>query len=472
MSAARKHKQHPEATPGSPAAVPAAARDESSKTPEVQVQLNWFLRVFGNARWQFITIPLLSIVVSLLAITIIVSTMGKNPLYVFTTFLQGAGWMLKPAYAGGFGMLTDLSTTLTAFTPMLFAALAVTIAFRGGLFNIGVSGQMLAAGFLASIIVGYSGLAAYIAKPLVLLIGLVVGALVGSLIGFLKYRFNINEVVTSIMLNYIIQYAVSFFINTRFVDPISRQSKVVSPASMLVLSNVKLGSIQVSIPLCFILALLLAVALQFFLSKTRMGFEIKAVGANRRGAQYAGIRVKRTILITMTLSGALAGLAGVSYYLGYLNCIQPDTLTSVGFDSIAVALLGNAHPIGNIASSFLITTLDTGSTYMSSMMGVRVEIAQLVTGLILLFSACSAFFRWRIELSRQKAEMRAHEAAAGGAGGAGDTGAGGSGAGGGSDAGGIGAGGATVVNGEPVIEQPVRPVGSNPAELAEGGEAL
>ena len=396
--------------PSAPAQRAAAAFASVDSDPD-QIQLNWFLRAFGNERWQFITVPLLAILASLIAISIIVSIMGNNPLQVFLTFLQGAGWVLKPAYAGGYGMLSDLTSTLAAITPMLFAALAVTIAFRGGLFNIGVSGQMLISGFLATVIVGYSGLSAYVAKPLVLLVGIAAGAAIGALIGFLKYRFNINEVVASIMLNYILQYAVSFFINTRYLDQISRQSRVVSQASMLVLNNVKVGGIYVSIPLCFILALLLAVALQFFLKKTRLGFEIKAVGANRRAAQYSGIRVRRTILATMTLSGALAGLAGVSYYLGYINSIQPDTLTSVGFDSIATALLGGAHPLGNIASSFLITTLDTGSTYMSSSVGVRAEIAQLVTGMILLFSACSAFFRWRIAASRQKAEMRAHEEA-------------------------------------------------------------
>jgi len=373
----------------------------------VQIQLNWFLRFFGNERWQFATIPLLAIAASLIAITAIVGAMGVNPLNVFITFLQGAGWILKPAYAGGYGMFSDLSNTLTFFTPMLLAALGVTIAFRGGLFNIGISGQMLIAGFLASVIVGYSGLTAWVAKPLVLLIGVVAGAAVGGLIGFLKYRFNINEVVASIMLNYILQYSVSYFINTRFLDQISRQSKVVSPASMLVLSSVKLGGVNVSVPLVFLLAIALAIALQFFLKKTRLGYEIKAVGANRRAAEYAGIRVPRTIMLTMMISGGFAGLAGVSYYLGYLNCIQPGKLTSLGFDSIATALLGAAHPIGAIASSFLITTLNTGSTYMSSMMGVRAEIAQLVTGMILLFSACSAFFRWRIAVAKQRAEMRA-----------------------------------------------------------------
>ena len=101
-------------------------------------------------------------------------------------------------------MLTDFMSYVNYFTPMIFAALAVAVALRAGLFNIGVSGQMLAAGFTASIIVGYSSLNAVLAKPLVVIIGLIVGGLVGGLIGFLKYRFNINEVVSSIMLNYIV----------------------------------------------------------------------------------------------------------------------------------------------------------------------------------------------------------------------------------------------------------------------------
>ncbi|MCL2331976.1 MAG: ABC transporter permease [Actinomycetia bacterium] len=377
----------------------------------LQIQLNWFLRAFGNERWQFITIPLLAILASLVAISIIVLAIGKNPLAVFLAILQGAGWVFKSNYAGGYGLLSDLTNTLAYFTPMLFAALAFTVALKGGLFNIGISGQMLAAGFLASVIVGYSGLNALVARPLVIVIGIVAGAAVGGLIGFLKYRFNINEVVASIMLNYMLQYAVSYFINTRYLDLISRQSRVVSPASRLVLSNVKVAGVYALLPLCLPLALLIAGAIYYFFKKTRAGFEIKAVGANRRAAQYSGIRVRRTILVTMTLSGALAGLAGVSYYLGPLSSIPPRTLSSLGFDSIATSLLGAAHPIGNIFASLLITTLGTGSNNLISTVGVRVEIAQLVTGMILLFSACGAFFRWRIATSKQKAEMRAREAA-------------------------------------------------------------
>ena len=146
-----------------------------------------------------------------------------------------------------------------------------------------------------------------------------------------------------------------------------------------------------------IISIILAIGLKFFLDKSRKGFEIKAVGANSKGAKYAGINVGKTIVMTMVISGAFAGLAGVSYYLGYFASIQPRVLPSVGFDAIAVALLGNTNPYGILAASFIISIIDKGSTYMSSIAGVRREIASVITGLILLFSACTAFIQYKVK---------------------------------------------------------------------------
>ena len=263
-------------------------------------------------------------------------------------------------------------------------------------FNIGVSGQMLAAGFVASITVGYSSLAAPIAKPLVVLIGILVGGLVGGLIGFLKYRFNINEVVSSIMLNYILQYVCSFVINTYFVDPVSRQSKAVSAASRLTLADTVVGDLKMDIPLGIILALAAVAFVQFLMKKTVLGYEMKAVGFSGGASRYAGINVGRNIVTTMAISGALAGLAGVTYYLGYFASIRPRVLCDTGFDAIAVALLGNSNPVGIIFSSFLVTMIDKGSTYMSSTAGVQAEVADVITGAILLFCACTAFIKYRV----------------------------------------------------------------------------
>jgi simple sugar transport system permease protein len=358
---------------------------------------NVFVRLLGNERYQSITIPIFAIVLSLIAISVVILLIGKNPLDAFRSLLQGSGWLPKSNYAGGKSMFTDFMELLDAMTPMLFAALAVAVALKCGLFNIGVSGQMLLGAFLATVTVGYSGLSAFIAKPLVLLIGMAAGALAGALMGWLKYKFNIHEVVTSIMLNYIIQYVVSFFIKTSFTDPVTRQSTAISPASRLEVMNVIVGGAKARIPLCFVLAIAVAVLLWWFLTKTKQGLELQAVGVNTKASDYAGIRVGRTLIFAMTISGALGGLAGVTYYLGYFNSIEPGTLSSLGFDSIAVALLGNMHPIGVIFSSLLITTLTHASNYMSSVVGVRQEIASLIVGMILLFSACSGFVKMWIE---------------------------------------------------------------------------
>ncbi|MEF9971048.1 MAG: ABC transporter permease [Oscillospiraceae bacterium] len=359
------------------------------------------VRLLGNEKSQFITIPLFAVLLSLIAGAIVILIMGKNPLTGFLSLLQGSGLLPKGSYAAKRGMLSDFMGLLNAITPMIFAALAVAVAFKTGLFNIGVSGQMLVAGFVASITVGYSNLPPYLAIPLVLIIGAASGAAVGALIGWLKHRFNINEVVASIMLNYIFQYIISFFINSYFINAVSRQSQYVHPSAMLTLSGVELFGLKMDLPLGFLLTIPAAILVLLLLNKTRLGYEMKVVGLNKKAAHYAGISLKKNVILAMTISGALAGLAGVTYYLGYFSSIQPRVLTSVGFDSIAVSLLGNSHPIGILFSSLLITVISQGSNYMSSVINVPQEISQFITGLILLFSACGVYIRYRVSLTKE-----------------------------------------------------------------------
>ena len=362
-----------------------------------------FLFLMGDEKRQRISIPLFAIVLSLLAGSVVLLILGKNPLVAFTSFLQGSGLLPKASYAGKKSMLTDFMSLVNAWTPMLFASLSVAVAFKSGLFNIGVSGQMLLSGLVATVTVGYSDLPAVVAKPLVVIIGMVVGAAVAALIGFLKHKWNINEVVSAIMLNYIFRYAGSFVIKYYLADPVSRQSKAINASARLSLMDTPVGDLKMEIPLGIVLALVAVVLVQFLFQKMRLGFEFRAIGANPKAARYVGINVGRNLVVTMALSGALAGLAGVTYYLGYYGSIQPDVLISTGFDAIAVSLLGNSNPIGIIFSSFLITVIDKGSTYMSSTVGVRQEISSLITGLILLFAACGAFFSYLINRSRQRA---------------------------------------------------------------------
>lgn len=363
-----------------------------------------FLAVMGDEKRQRITIPLFAILLSLVAGAVVLLILGKNPITTYASFLQGAGLLPKASYAGKKSILTDLMSLINAWTPMLFASLSVAVAFKAGLFNIGVSGQMLLSGLVATVLVGYSPLPALLAKPAVILVGAVTGAAVAALIGFLKYKWNINEVVSAIMLNYTVRYLSSFVIKYFLADPVSRQSKAINAAARLSLMDTPVGELKMDLPLGIVLALLAVVLVQFLFRKMKVGFEFATVGANPRAARYAGIDVGRATILSMALSGALAGLAGVTYYLGYYGSIQPDVLISTGFDAIAVSLLGNSSPVGILFSSFFITVIDKGSTYMSSSIGVRQEIGSLITGLILLFAACGAFIGYLLQRARQRAE--------------------------------------------------------------------
>ena len=364
----------------------------------------FFVKMLGNEKYQFITIPVFSIIVSLVVGALVILFLGKNPVEAYGNLLQGSGLLMKEKYAGGKSVLTDFLSFVDYWTPMIFAALAVAVALKAGLFNIGVSGQMLAAGFIASVTVGYSALAAPIAKPLVIIICFVVGSLVGGLIGFLKHKFNINEVVSSIMINYIVQYITAFFIYTKYVDPVSRQSKNIAEAARLTLKNVQLGELKADIPLGIILAVIVAFVIKYVFDKTTFGYELKAIGFNGNASKYAGINVGKNMVAAMMISGGLAGLAGATYYLGYFCSMQPKVLAATGYDAIAVSLLGNSNPMGILASSFLINIINKGSTYMSSKAGLDAEIASVITGLILLFSACGAYIQYLVKKNKDKLE--------------------------------------------------------------------
>ena len=351
---------------------------------------NLFLARRLTGRYASLWVSVIAILLTIVTASILLLFMGKNPLTALASFLQGCGFLAKENYGGGSGQLTDLLDFLNYLTPLILASLAFITAFKAGLFNIGISGQMLLAGFMATVLAGYNkALSPFIAKPLVLLIGLIVGGLTGVLVGYLKYRFNIHEVVSTIMISYIISYLTGFFINNNYVDMMTRNSKVCTPEARLTLTNVMIGDLKYKIPL-------------FLFRKTVLGFEIKAVGQNRRCSEYSGIRVSRTILISMGLSGAIAGLAGVTYYLGYTNTIIPKSLPGMGYDSISVALLGSGSPIGSIFAAVVVSVFQQGANYMSSSLGVAKEIASLITGILLLFASCGNYMKYLAARTMQK----------------------------------------------------------------------
>ena len=359
-------------------------------------------RLYASSRWSQIAITATTILLTLIVVSVLFLVIGRDPIKAMYSFFQGSGLGMKPSYTKQGGILTDFFSFLGILAPMLLASLGVVIGLKGGMFNIGISGQMLFSGFLATVLVGYSNLQPAVAIPLVLLIGATAGGLVGAFIGWLKYKFNIHEVVSSIMINYIVSYATGYFIKTKYVDPIIRSSRAVKPNARLVIGGVKLWGQAIEIPIGIVIALVGAFLIRFYLDRLATGFEIKMVGHNKECAAYAGVRVNRVMVRALMLSGILAGLAGVTYYLGYYKTMTPKDLAPLGFDSIAVALLGNLHPLGCIFSSFLITIFQKGAVYMGSATGVVREIASVITGILLLFSALGSYIKEKAERFNQQ----------------------------------------------------------------------
>ncbi len=359
-------------------------------------------RLYASSRWSQIAITATTILLTLIVVSVLFLVIGRDPIKAMYSFFQGSGLGMKPSYTKQGGILTDFFSFLGILAPMLLASLGVVIGLKGGMFNIGISGQMLFSGFLATVLVGYSNLQPAVAIPLVLLIGATAGGLVGAFIGWLKYKFNIHEVVSSIMINYIVSYATGYFIKTKYVDPIIRSSRAVKPNARLVIGGVKLWGQAIEIPIGIVIALVGAFLIRFYLDRLAAGFEIKMVGHNKECAAYAGVRVNRVMVRALMLSGILAGLAGVTYYLGYYKTMTPKDLAPLGFDSIAVALLGNLHPLGCIFSSFLITIFQKGAVYMGSATGVVREIASVITGILLLFSALGSYIKEKAERFNQQ----------------------------------------------------------------------
>ena len=362
-----------------------------------------FLAHLLDGRHASVWVSVLAVLMTIITAGVMLLLMGKNPLVAFASFLQGCGMLPKANYGGGSGMLSDLSDFMNYLAPMLLASLAFIVGFKAGLFNIGIAGQMLISGFTATVFVGYSHLPAAAARPLVLAVGILAGGLTGALVGFLKYQFNIHEVVSTIMINYIISYITGFFINNYYVDMLTRTSRVCSPASRLTLTNVPIAGVNCNIPFGIVIAVVMALVVQFVFDRTVFGFELKAVGQNRSCAMYSGISVGSRIVLSMAFSGVLAGLAGVTYYLGYTNTIIPKTLVGMGYDSISVALLGNSSPVGSIFAAIIVTIFQQGANYMSSMVNVAKEIASLITGILLLYASCGTYMKMRAHMVLQRA---------------------------------------------------------------------
>lgn len=328
---------------------------------------------------SLIALPLISIVLGLLvgAVVMILSQLVV-PGRTFNPMLPVEAYLFL--FQGAFGSFDNVVRTLVASAPLVLGGLSVGIGFKAGLFNIGAQGQFLV-GSLAAVAFGVTFRTAdpLIAMPIAVVAGMVAGALWGFIPGFLKAVSGAHEVVTTIMLNYVAVSLLAALVSGPLkISPLSP-----SPVTADV-GNAGLPIIIGSTGhLGIVFAILAAVFVGWLLYRTTRGFEIRVAGANPDAGRYAGMRPRLIIIYTMSIAGMLAGLAGTIQLLGVSRSMSASYGTTVGFDSIAVALLGRSNPLGIVFAALLFGSMRAGSALMQQ--SVPRELVDVVQATILLF---------------------------------------------------------------------------------------
>jgi general nucleoside transport system permease protein len=333
-------------------------------------------------------IPVLAVFVAVVIGGIVIFSAGGNPFEAYAGLIEGS-----------FGSARALSETGIWATPYILAGLAVALAFRGGLFNIGAEGQ-LSFGAVAAAWVGYAlpgiinmPIPAFLHVSLAIIAGVLAGAIWAAIPGYIKARWGGHEVINTIMMNYIALNLTSYLLNGPMKDPSPLN---VSARTPLIAENARLPLIFPDFRLHwgFILALVMAGVVWFLLWKMTLGFQIRTAGLNPDAAKYSGVNVKRMIVLTMAFSGALAGLAGAIEVVGLNYRHELGFSSGYGFDAIAIALLGKTHPAGVVVASILFGAMRNGATMMQFRTQIPVDVISVIQALILLFVAADAIVRF------------------------------------------------------------------------------
>ena len=350
--------------------------------------------------WRLIALPFISILLALLmgAIVILGSEVivpGRPfdvtlPLTAYSALFQGA-----------FGTLDAIVNTIRAATPLVLGGLAVGLAFKAGLFNIGAQGQFLM-GALGSVTVGVAlnEASPFIAIPAALLAGAAAGAVWGFIPGFLKAISGAHEVVTTIMLNYVAVFLVSAVIG----GPLRGENVTYARTD-----DIHAATLPIIVGDVGHLGILIAAAavpiVWWFLFRSTIGFEVRTTGANSEAARYAGMNPRWLIIFTLSLCGLFAGLAGATEILGDVGYMPFSFSTTVGFDAIAVALLGRANPVGILFAGLLFGALQAGAGPMQIQAGIPVQIVSVLQAVILFFLTAEVLVRRIFRVRGQAPEI-------------------------------------------------------------------
>ncbi|HYI66758.1 MAG TPA: ABC transporter permease [Candidatus Limnocylindrales bacterium] len=336
--------------------------------------------------FRLTAVPLVAVVGALVVggVIIMLSSLATGPLDPTLPFRAYAA-----LFSGAFGSLRGILFSIVSATPLILGGMAVGLGFKAGLFNIGAQGQFLM-GALGSAAVGaaVAQTPGFVAIPVAILAGALLGAAWGFIPGALKAWTGAHEVVTTIMLNFIAGAIIGYLITGPLEAPGFSFSRT-GPLGSAELPTFFGSDIHLGV----LIAFALVPAVWWLLWRSTLGFEIRTVGANPDAARYAGMRPAAITILTMSLCGLLAGLAGAGQILGISHFMNASYGTSVGFDSIAVALLGRAHPVGIMLAALLFGALRAGSGLMQIQAGIPVEIIDVIQATILLFLAADVVIR-------------------------------------------------------------------------------
>lgn len=333
--------------------------------------------------------PLFAVLVALLIGALMLVALGVNPLVAFRALFMGA-----------FGNWNAIADTVVKAVPLLFVGLGICIAFRGGVLNIGGEGQLVVGALSATAVtLSFPHLPGWALILISLIAGGLAGAIWGGIAGFLKAYFNVNEILSTIMLNYIAVYLMNYLLRGPMMDPLQVKLGSFIPQTMRFPRAADLPRFAPTrLHLGVIIALVLAVLVYVFLWRTTIGFRVRMVGANTRAALLAGVNVKRYMVLSILLAGMLAGLGGAVEVLGVHHRMFTDGTAfgftgSAGFNGIVTALFGQLHPIGTIPASFLFGALLTGANKMQRVVQVPSALIGALNGLIVLLVAGSEILR-------------------------------------------------------------------------------
>ena len=341
-------------------------------------------------------LPLLATLAALGIGAVMLIFLGANPFIAYGALIKGA-----------FGSSNSLADTLVKATPLLLVGLGICIAFRGGVLNIGGEGQLVVGAVSATLIgLTFREAPGWLIISLALLAGFLGGAVWGAIPGFLKAYFNVNEILSTIMMNAIAVQGMNFLLRGPMIDPVQLEAASRIPQTARLAAAFDLPRlVPTRLHLGSALAVLAAILVFIFLWRTVVGYRIRAVGLNPHASRYAGINVPRYIVLALLLSGAFAGLAGAIQVYGLHHRMFTDGSAtgftgSAGFNGIVVALFGYLHPIGAIPASFLFGGLIVGANALQRSMQVPSAFITALNGLVVIFVVSSEF--WRRKWARKR----------------------------------------------------------------------